>query len=254
MKSIIVGIVMCTVCFWVFRVDAAERLLYENFDDGILDPAFIVYGGNWAVLAPPQYNLDAVGRGGVGRAFASGTVSEAHLVWRNNVPSPWPTNELYASFWMRYPTFTKTDANENFKVFYPHWNGTQSYVHYSATGPNTIYYSAKANGSMIEMSNYISCPNMMDGEWHHYEFYVNFLEGISRFWYDGNLKLDHTYGLNVWVPYDVYYVAAPSIDAEETGVFSREVDDWEVWDGMPDAGATPPPPAEPSPPGGIHLE
>jgi hypothetical protein len=26
------------------------------------------------------------------------------------------------------------------------------------------------------------------------------------------------------------------MDGEEPGIFSRQVDDWEVWDGMPDTG------------------
>ncbi|HPV30975.1 MAG TPA: hypothetical protein PLT30_16030, partial [Deltaproteobacteria bacterium] len=37
---------------------AANRLLYENFDDQAIDlNRFVVYGHNWAVLNPPQYNL-----------------------------------------------------------------------------------------------------------------------------------------------------------------------------------------------------
>ena len=216
---------------------AADRLLYENFDDGELDERLVVYGRNWATLSPPQYNLDSVGRGASGYCFSSGTVNEAHLNWgalgKGSMPNPWPSDEMYVSFWMRYPSYTETDDMENFKVFYPHWDGTSSYVHYSMSSDDTIYYSACAQGEMVSISNWLSCPNQTDGVWHHYEFYVKFSTGVSRFWYDGVLKVDHEYGAEQWTN-AMYYISAPSIDAEEPGTFSRQVDDLEVWDGMPD--------------------
>jgi hypothetical protein len=225
---------------------AADRLLHEDFDDRVLDPGFVVYGSNWEELSPPQYTLDETGRGGAGYCFGSGTVSEAYLCWMNDVPNPWPSDELYVSFWMRYPTFESTDSMENFKVFYPHWNGARSYVHYSMASTDSIYYSARGNEVMLTTGNWLSCPGQADGAWHHYEFYVQFSTGTSRFWYDGELKVDDAYGEGVWIPNTVYYVSAPSIDAEEPGVFSRQVDDWEAWDGMPDE--PPPPDVEELPP------
>jgi hypothetical protein len=222
----------------------ADRLLHEDFDDQALDPGFDVYGSNWEELSPPQYNLDETGRGGAGYCFSSGTVSEAYLCWMNDVPNPWPSDELYVSFWMRYPTFESTDTMENFKIFYPHWNGAQSYVHYSMASTDSVYYSARGNEVMLATGNWLSCPGQADGAWHHYEFFIQFSTGTSRFWYDGELKVDDAYGEGVWIPNTVYYVSAPSIDAEEPGVFSRQVDDWEAWDGMPDG---PPPPDDPEP-------
>ncbi|MCK4825922.1 hypothetical protein KA005_59790, partial [bacterium] len=212
---------------------AANRLAYENFDDEQIDSGFTVYGSNWAKLSPPQYNLNSVSRNGAGYCFSSGTSPMAYLCWESNIPYPWPSDEMYVSFWMRYPTFTSTDSHENIKFFYPHWNGTQSYVHYVMSSRDTVYYSAKGNGAMLSQSNWLGCPNQTDGNWHHYEFYVKFSTGISRFWYDGVLKVDHIYGEGNWTPNKIYYISAPSIDAEEPGVFSRQVDDWEVWDGMP---------------------
>src|SRR3989339_710893 len=223
-------------------VSGSSLLFQENFDDQEVDSRLIVYGPNWSVLSPPDYNLNAVGRNGTGYSFSSGNVNSAHLVWKNNIPSPWPSDEMHVSFWMRYPNFTSTDTFENFKLFYPHWNGVQSYVHYTMMNDGTIYYSAKGNGTMIELSKYIGTPNMTDGKWHHYEFYIKFSTGISKFWYDGTLKLDADYADGVWTPNNVYYVAAPSIDAEETGTFSRQVDDWEVRDGMPSSSAINPTP------------
>jgi len=240
MKKIIISILAIGLVFaGADRSFASDQLLYENFDDQFLDNRLVIYGRNWAVLSPPQYNLDAVGLNGIGYSFSSGTENIAYVCWFNNVPNPWPSDEFYVSFWMRYPTFTPSDPNENFKLFYPHWDGSNSYVHYSATGDDTIYYSARdKNINMIEVSVYLNCSDMMDGNWHHYEFYVKFSEGISRMWYDGTLKLDRAYGPNLWTN-NMYYISAPSIDAEEPGIFSRQVDDWEAWDGMPDTTGNP---------------
>jgi hypothetical protein len=212
---------------------AANRLLYENFNDKQLDPRLTAYDRSWNVLAPPKYNLTAVGRAGSGNCFSSGTVSGAFLCWVKEMPKPWPTDQFYVSFWMRYPTYKVTDRmNENFKIFYPHWNGASSYVHFAMAQPNSVYYSAMGKGAMLAYGRWLNCPNMTDGKWHRYEFYVCFSKGISQFKYDGVLLLDDEYGTGKWTR-DMYYFSVPSIDAEEPGVFSRQVDDFEIWDGVP---------------------
>lgn len=227
-------VILGFVFAWV-NVQAANRLLYENFNDQALDGRLTVYDKHWNVLRSPQYNLTAVGRNSTGRCFSSGTCNEAFLVWQRQVPRPWPTSEFYVSFWMRYPTYRVTDpVNENFKIFYPHWNGSTSYVHFSMANRNAVYYSAKGRGVMLTYSRWLNCPNMTDGRWHHYEFYVGFSTGVSQFKYDGVLLLDDEYGKGKWTN-DMYYFPVPSIDAEETGSFSRQVDDLEIWDGVPNA-------------------
>ncbi len=211
----------------------ANLLLGENFDSQVLDGRVSIIGHNWAVLAPGQYHLDAVGRGGTGHCLTSGTVNEAYLYWRNPVPGSWPSDELYVSFWMRYPKFITTEpVNENIKIFYPRWDGLNSYVHYSLTQPDIVYYSAMAQGSMVAAGRWLTCPNMTNGKWHSYQYYVNFSQGISRFWYDGSLILDDAYGPGKWTN-SVYSISIPSIDAEDPGVFSRQIDEIEVWDGLP---------------------
>ncbi|HQG31927.1 MAG TPA: hypothetical protein PLA83_08365 [Deltaproteobacteria bacterium] len=212
---------------------AATRLLHETFDDQVLDSRLRVrvYG---AVATPPQYAFASQGRDGTGHCFSSGTVSATWLQWPSETMlRPWPSDELYVSFWMRYPTFTRTDPNENIKFFYPHWNGTSSYVHYCMYDPDQVYYSAQGMGAVLAAGVYLRCPNQTDGRWHRYEFYVKFSEGISRFWYDGVKKLDQTYGPGVWSN-DILAIDAPSLDGEEPGIFSRTVDDLDIWDGMPD--------------------
>lgn len=239
MSNLIKLVVISTILSVFVSVSgfAANRLLYENFDSQILDSRLTprIYFG---VAAPPQYGFAGPGRDGAGACFASGTIPDVFLQWTmEQIPKPWPSDELYVSFWMRYPTFANSDPNENIKIFYPHWDGATSYVHFTMVDPNTVYYSARArDNSMVSVGTYMSCPNQTDGNWHHYEFYVKFSEGISRFWYDGTQTLDQQYGPGVWTN-SVFAVDAPSMDGEEPGNFSRQVDDLDIWDGMPDPAA-----------------
>jgi hypothetical protein len=223
---------------------AANRLLYENFNDQVIDSRLTVFGNNWTILSPPQYNLSNVGRDGTGRSFTSGTVDAAYLCWRTNVPNPWPTNSFYVSFWMRYPRYVTTNStNENLKIFYPHWDGADSYVHYALAQPNLVYYSAKAKGTMIAYSRWLNCPAMNDGKWHHYEFYVNFATGASQFKYDGVMKVNDVYGSGKWTNH-MYYFSIPSVNGRSVpsdpnpGDYTRQVDDVEIWDGMPSSTST----------------
>jgi len=213
---------------------AANRLMYENFDDQTLDSRLNprIYGG---IAAPPQYGFAGPGRDGAGSCFSSGTIPDVFLQWpTEQIPKPWPSDEMYISFWMRYPTYAGSDPNENINIFYPHWDGAVSYVHFTMVDTNTVYYSARArDNSMVSVGTYMNCPNQADGNWHHYEFYVKFSEGISRFWYDGAQMLYQTYGPGVWTN-SVFSIDMPSMDGEEPGNFSRQVDDIDIWDGMPD--------------------
>jgi len=81
--------------------------------------------------------------------------------------------------------------------------------------------------------------------------YVKFSTGVARFWYDGVLKIDRTIGS--WTG-SVYYVSAPSIDADAKGTFSRQVDDWEVWDGMPSTSQPTPDTNPPAKVTGVEVE
>ncbi|HNY64409.1 MAG TPA: hypothetical protein PKM41_03160 [Deltaproteobacteria bacterium] len=239
-RSVLAAVTAAMVMlFWSIDGNAANRLLYENFDDGVIDGRLTVYGNSWNTLLPPQYTLNEPGRNGRDRSFTSGTVSAAHLCWKTNVPSPWPTDEFYVSFWMRYPFFVTTDpVNENLKIFYPHWDGVDSYVHYAMAQPDLVYYSARAKAAMVASGRWITCPGMTDGRWHHYEFYVKFSTGVSRFVYDGAVKVNDAYGPGLWSR-NVYYFSIPSMNGRSVpgnlnpGTYTRQVDDIEIWDGMP---------------------
>ncbi len=233
---------------------AASRLLYENFDDGVLDSRLWarVYG---AIAAPPQYGLASPGRGGTGSSFSSGTVAATWVQWPSaNMTKPWPSDEMYVSFWMKYSKFVRTEQHENIKIFYPHWNGISSYVHYCLSNTDLIYYSANSFDKAIDGGVWLTCPGQADGRWHRYEFYIKFSAGISRFWYDGVLKLDRTYGPGKWTN-DVNGIDAPSMDAGNPSSFSRQIDDLEIWTGMPASTSTPANPVgrDTTPPYGTGL-
>ena len=71
--------------------------------------------------------------------------------------------------------------------------------------------------------------------------------GKIKIWYDGNLVGDMDLGENCASGSDfwtnpVNYLTLGSADAEEPGIFLRQYDDWEVWDGLPSGSTTPPPP------------
>lgn len=241
--------IICTTSY----AQGATRLIYENFDDQALDSRLRVYGRDWTALSPPSYNLTSVGHGGTGYCFSSGTNSSAYLNWGvlgiGNVPNPWPSDEMYVSYWMRYPTYTNTNTFENFKFFYPHWNGTNNAFELSYSSGDGAFFCLYKNSGAANYG-WLTLPGQTSGGWHHYEMYVKFSTGVARFWYDGSLKIDRTIGS--WTG-SVYYISAPSIDADAVGTFSRQIDDWEVWDGMPNS-STPPTPADttaPARPSGV---
>ena len=230
--------------------DAANRLLYENFDDQQIDTKLTtrIYG-KWGLTEGVEYDLESVGYNGSGHCFSSTTQipnNEAFLEWtsyggRSGPPNPWPTNEWYVSFWVRYPTFTSTVSHENIKLFYPHWDGTGSSVGYDSTGHGSLYHAERSHKAYLTQSNWVSSPNLEDGNWHHVEFYLNAATGVHRMWYDGALNWESNHGPGAWTtPIAMYYFTFGSIDASGDSIFNRQFDEIEVWDGMPDSDPTPP--------------
>jgi len=261
MKKFSYYLILSVICCLIIseNLHAARRLLYENFDDKSLNDTSLKAdeGGSGRDLVEGDDYEWAEGRNGSGYCiyFRKGDAGgDATLIWSGI--GEWPSNELYFSYWVRFPEFKQTATHENIKMFYPHWNGAQSYTAYSLVNSGTLYHSVKGDGQMLASGKWVGAPNMTDGKWHHYEFYINFSEGINRFWYDGKLKVDEKFGTGAWSNKNIYYIAAPSIDALSVSDFSRQIDDWEVWDGMPsDSGSTstisssngsaPPPPGKP---------
>jgi chitodextrinase len=161
---------------------------------------------------------------------------------------------------MKYPSIVWREVggyvdNLNLKFFYPHWtyitgNNYVCYVLYS--GPGSVYYSSQRQSAAQNSNYYYGVASMTDTNWHHYEFYVNFPNGISKFWYDR--PGDFTTGLVVNDDYaqgwgntpDIWYFTFGSQDSEEADVFTRFIDDVEVWDGMPGEVSDTQPPTTPT--------
>ena len=95
-----------------------------------------------------------------------------------------------------------------------------------------MFSQVRADGGAAPTQNsYYSCPNSWDGNWHRYEIYVHKVLGIYRFWYDGNLTIDLEFG-SIWST-SPWVVNFGSVDANTKNVFTRFIDDIEIWDGMP---------------------
>ena len=242
------GLAVFCILFYT-NSQAAKLLVGENFDDrSVTLPLFIEQGG------PATW---ATGRNGSGYSiyFNLNADRDSVLMMR---PGTLDSDELYVSFWMRYPdTKSTAPGSENLKYFYPHFKGG-GYVGYTLMDMNTCstYYSARDNnGNMLTTGKWIGIGSSTDGNWHHYEWYFKFSTGVHKFWYDGKLLINYTYGSGKW-DNRIDYIAGPSIDAQAESYFSRQIDDYEIWDGMPSSSNTssstsssnntaPPPPGKP---------
>lgn len=208
------------------NLHAANLLARENFNDKTVHlPLYIEQGG------PATW---ATGRDGTGYCIYFNLNADRDSVLMMK-PSLGSSDEIYISYWMRYPDAKSTAPGiENMKFFYPHFVGN-GYIAYALMNIDTgsTYYSAKDNnGTMLTTGKWIGINGACDGKWHHYEWYIKFSTGVHKFWFDGNLKINYTYGPGKWTN-KFMYLAGPSIDASGTSYFSRQIDDYEVWDGMP---------------------
>ena len=120
--------------------------------------------------------------------------------------------------------------------------GTDRWEVTTSTGDN-IYHEWYKDGRAYGSSTTVTCANFHDGNWHHYEFYVNFSAGICRFWYDSTLKVERNNGSS-WTTNWIKQISVGSLDSapNEDNVFTRFIDDVEIWDGMPNRTSAPMPP------------
>lgn len=239
----------------------ATKYIDEDFDDQAIDSRLRVYGNDWAALSPPSYNLTTVGRGGSGYCITSGTVQPISVNWGalgvGSVPNPWPTDEFYVSFWIRYTGVTANNADVNIKQAYPHWNGVNNALEIRSIAGTTgsgsyVFYK---NASLVCRDHgTISCgggtyyagaygyppAGIFDGGWHQIAYYVNMATGAYKLWYDEDLVVEDL--ADTTLTGQVYYLNAGSIDSDGNEVFTRQIDDVEMWDGMPDSTPAPAPP------------
>ena len=227
----------------------AELRLSENFDDLSIDARLTtrIYG-QWDI-EPPVYSFGS-GHGETGYSYGSGTSNEPFLEWIYG--NTWYTEELYVSFWMIYPTFTWCGAGDNIKFFYPIFGSNDKWEFATNSNDGSLYMIYDNNASMQDIYGanswgYPTLTNQADGNWHRYEFYINFDTGVIKFWYDrpednwtdgSYLKVSREFGSS-WTTNYITLITIGSIDGStpecpNASIYTRFFDDIEVWDGIPE--------------------
>lgn len=246
---------------------AANLRYFASFDNQTIpDPSdgyFSLLGpwgsDGWSLCTSGCYTFGE-GRGGSGYSFGSGTYQSPRIHWYGL--GTWYTDELYVSFYMRYPTFTHNYPNENIKFFYPTF-GSNDKVEYVLYGGSDSAFWMHYNNNAAIRSGYLTLHNQADGNWHRYEFWIKFSTGEHKFWYDrpaGNwtdgsyLKINVNYGTGVWDNRINFITVGPSLDAEAASTFTRYMDDIEIWDGMPDGSEKVQDVTAPMSPIGVKME
>ncbi len=235
----------------VIDAHSANLIYSENFDDQAISlpsvgSMMVTSAFTYSEIFPPKYNLTSVGRGGNGYCFSGAQNVDAWILWRYN--QTWPTDEMYISYWQKFENYSDDQAcsSEIFKMCYPHW-GSKSKFDITVYNPGTLQASMcnDAGGYNLPVGYIGVSPDPLDGNWHHFEIWVQFSTGHLKLWYDGKLKKDSVLSSGSWPRFNGYLTLG-SADGTCDGTFLRQFDDWEVWDGMP--GSTPPP-TDTTPPG-----
>lgn len=252
---------------------AAERVWYSNFDDQII--GMIKSGTLYSSAAdyplglgalsndgymPDKYAYWSPGRDGSGYAFGpcfdcygNSWNSHGDAVWLQLYidNAKWTSHEIYWSYWQQFKNFVPngfgSGTYENMKNFYLYFGtGVNNHIACSNNYINNLCNSMANGVSIAEQTTYPSMePDPMDGNWHHFQGYVNIDTGQYKIWYDcpGVPSLSDAKGLNGCVIDDLYgpvwsslYIARMNIPSADTSGVSQQqrlVDDIEVWDGMP---------------------
>jgi hypothetical protein len=191
------------------------------------------YGGNGA-----SYDF-ATGRSGYAfRQVYSGGEPDGRLDYY----PPESVKVFYASFWAKYTGVSGDLCNSN--NFYPHIGSGSIALTLYNTGTWLFYTIKDKNGNVVEeISGGLDYPvSPMNGSWHHFEYYVNLNTGVVKHWFDrqgektlsnnNGIMLNKSYGSSIYSGSSIVYIAMPGIVANSCS-FTRLIDDWEVWDGMP---------------------
>lgn len=266
---------------------AATRRIYINFDNrpavnsstGAITPdtapsqgiiRMVYWAGNALPSVLGSQHQYITGRNGSGYAL-SGLINPStkvgtwpYIDWYGvNANVTW-SNEIYVSFWMKYDSLIVSNAYkdyENIKMFYWSFGGENNSlsgelaVGNSPEGSPPSYneYTYSWRGKEPFLENYVHgypTVNDADGNWHHYEFYIQRTAGRARWWVDGIQKIDWNSGdsadfLLNGDPYIKWiHIAGSLIGTSPNSKGTRVFDDIEVWDGWPDSASyisTPPP-------------
>jgi hypothetical protein len=249
-------------CVYPFASQAATQRYYANFDSQSIPQPWL---GTISIfqqfsvweIGSERYTFQP-GRGGPGYALTDKTeMYGGSRDWRStsiewDVFGTWPTDEIYVSWWERYQE-PFSPLNQNTKLFYLYFDPSnltdrnrmsieRKYNDAGAYGARGAFLDK--NGAYIapdgEDGWYAPLPNMLDGNWNHFEAYINFTGYTIKIWYNGVQKLNKTYDPSLinWNRH-IYWMfffgpwttCCPQVDSSFN--FTRQIDDFEVWDGMP---------------------
>ena len=238
MKIKICLVLLIVLCFFITSVFSATLRFSEDFDDEDVDSPFTarVYGF-WDIV-PPKCSYPE-GRGGTGYCYSSGDDHDVFVAYeRGSINESWPyPEEVYLSWYIKYPSWVDDeDGHWNAKFFYcqeKENNGAWEMVH-SRPETGVFFSQIRGDGAVVQDNTWSTTTNAWDGNWHRYEIYIHRTQGIYKFWYDGTLLIDKTLGQIMST--SEYDFSFGSIDAETVNVFTRSIDDIEMWDGMPPGG------------------
>jgi len=197
-------------------------------------------------------------------------ITNALLDWRgagHDIDTQTP-NEMYFSYWFRHDDYTWAGDGAGGKLFYfidVNYNTRAMYVGQQlAINGLTVTYSngdyddswARDEANWGYAALWLNHPNVSPsttGTWRHFEYYINYNDHYFMIWVDGNLltpsngkypdgKIAYDPNLNIhWKGIQFFYTGQAQVDqsSDGTGYYNGwQLDDLEVWDGMPPAGAS----------------
>jgi hypothetical protein len=250
----------------------AELIFSENFDDQTLNSPWVIrrYGYSAATLGHYAW-VAGHGTGandGSGYALGSGTI---YPIWAEWTPGTTigDGDEVYVSWWMKYPDGCGAIAGHYFKFFYAYFNGVEDKIEMSQNNTTNAFYLLYNNGSLLQDeggSDAFGYPSSTPGTtWHHYEVWWKFSTSEYKFWLD-RPSGDYTSEATTTTPgtYLLVYRNLPDnawgggssrvvntlnagsmqndMGEDAQGNTRRYIDDIEVWDGIPDSTPAPAPP------------
>ena len=160
---------------------------------------------------PAVYNTHytwGTGRGGSGQCLQGAANKAVYIYWP--IAANWPTDEMYISFWLKYPSYSG-ESWMNLKSLYV--KQTDNVAHLVAAvgaAPGPPWYNITTGGGAIwsDCTNYFGSSNHLDGNWHHYEYWVKMASaGQLKIWYDGVLDTDISQSNSGWNQYifNIFY-------------------------------------------------
>ena len=150
--------------------------------------------------------------------------------------------ELYIRFWLKYDkNFDPTDGYSSNKVWWMQFESDTNTYFVQFRGTSLSYYDESGGGE-----HYFSIsPNAVDGKWHLWEIYVKYNDygsnnGILKIWFDSELKVDISNALlRVQPGGKISRMCFGYFHNNATTSSGWQIDDIEIWDGIPDSKSGP---------------